>query len=171
LFSLSGNKSADGLRGYSGSSIAPAEAKVLPRPLRRIVRFVISLCSGRIVVPRHLGKVGLLALYGSVGLHGVVVGGHGPVVAQAVTSVAGFAVEDVRVSGNQHTSEIDILQLLGLDGSTSLLGLDIAAARKALSELPWVESAEVGRSIRQPWRSRCASVGLMPSGSMATISL
>lgn len=143
MFSLSGNKSADGVRGYPGSPVVSAEAKVLPRPLRRVVRFVISLCSGRIVLPRHLGKVSLAAFYGVVGLHGVVVGGHGPVVAQAVTSTAGFAVEDVRVSGNQHTSEIDILQLLGLDGSTSLLGLDIAAARTALSELPWVESAEV----------------------------
>ena len=90
-----------------------------------------SLCSGRIALPRHLGQVSLGAFYGLVCLHGVVVGGHGPVVMQTVTAAAGFAIEDVRVSGNQHTSEIDILQLLGLDGSTSLLGLDIAGARKA----------------------------------------
>jgi len=140
---LSGNKSAEGAGLYPAAPLASSEAKVLPRPLRRVVRFVVSLCSGRIVLPRHLGKASLAAFYGLVTLHGVVVGGHGPVVMQAVTSKAGFAVEDVRVSGNQHTSEIDILQLLGLDGSTSLLGLDIAEARKALSELPWVESAEV----------------------------
>lgn len=143
MFSLSGNKSAEGAGLYPAAPLASSEAKVLPRPLRRVVRFVVSLCSGRIVLPRHLGKASLAAFYGLVTLHGVVVGGHGPVVMQAVTSKAGFAVEDVRVSGNQHTSEIDILQLLGLDGSTSLLGLDIAEARKALSELPWVESAEV----------------------------
>jgi cell division protein FtsQ len=143
LFSLGGNKLAEGSGVYPVGPLASSEAKVLPRPLRRAVRFVVSLCSGRIVLPRHLGKAGLAAFYGAVGFHGMVVGGHGPVVMQAITSKAGFAVEDVRVSGNQHTSEIDILQLLGLDGSTSLLGLDIAAARKALSELPWVESAEV----------------------------
>jgi len=143
LFSLSGNKLADASGVYPAAPLASAEAKVLPRPLRRVVRFVISLFSGRTVLPRHLGKVSLGAFYGLVCLHGVVVGGHGPVVMQTLTASAGFAVEDISVSGNQHTSEIDILQLLGLDGSTSLLGLDIAAARKALSELPWVESAEV----------------------------
>lgn len=142
MFSLSGNKLAD-VSGIHPAALASSEAKVLPRPLRRVVRFVVSLCSGRIALPRHLGKVSLGAFYGVVCLHGIVVGGHGPVVVQTVTASAGFAVEDVRVSGNQHTSEIDILQLLGLDGSTSLLGLDIATARKALSELPWVEVAEV----------------------------
>lgn len=142
MFSLSGNKLAD-VSGIHPAALASSEAKVLPRPLRRVVRFVVSLCSGRIALPRHLGKVSLGAFYGAVCLHGIVVGGHGPVVVQTVTASAGFAVEDVRVSGNQHTSEIDILQLLGLDGSTSLLGLDIATARKALSELPWVEVAEV----------------------------
>lgn len=143
MFSLSGNKMAEISGLLPTSPLASSEAKVLPRPLRRIVRFVISLCSGRIAIPRHLGKVSLAGFYGLVALHGVVVGGHGPAVMQGVTASAGFAVEDVRVSGNQHTSEIDILQLLGLDGSTSLLGLDIAAARAALAELPWVESAEV----------------------------
>jgi cell division protein FtsQ len=143
LFSLSGNKLVGGSGVYPAAPIASGETKVLPRPLRRLVRFVLALCSGRIALPRHLGKVSLAAFYGLVSLHGVVVGGHGPIVMQTVTASAGFAVEDVRVSGNQHTSEIDILQLLGLDGSTSLLGLDIAAARQALSELPWVESAEV----------------------------
>ncbi|MDM8013010.1 MAG: cell division protein FtsQ/DivIB [Rhizobium sp.] len=140
---MSGNKLVGGSGVYPAAPIASGETKVLPRPLRRLVRFVLALCSGRIALPRHLGKVSLVAFYGLVSLHGTVVGGHGPIVMQTVTASAGFAVEDVRVSGNQHTSEIDILQLLGLDGSTSLLGLDIAAARQALSELPWVESAEV----------------------------
>jgi cell division protein FtsQ len=70
-------------------------------------------------------------------------GGHTETVAQSVTASVGFAIEDVRVSGNDQTSEIDILQLLGLDGTTSLVALDIEAARKKLSELPWVEYAEV----------------------------
>jgi len=78
-----------------------------------------------------------------VSAYGIVVGGHGPAVVQSLTSFAGFAVEDVRVVGNEQTSEIDILQLLGLDGTTSLLALDIDASRRSLSGLPWVESAEV----------------------------
>lgn len=140
MFSVNGNKSMYGGDGYQA---AAGEGVVLPRPLRRLVRFVLSLCAGRIVFPRHIGKVALVGFYSAVGLHGMVLGGHAPAVAEAVTSTAGFAVEDIRVSGNQHTSEIDILQLLGLDGATSLLALDIASARAAIAELPWVESVEI----------------------------
>jgi cell division protein FtsQ len=143
LFALSGNKSADIGGAFPGARVAASDAVVLPRPLRRVVRFVVSLCSGRIALPRHAGKIAFVGFYSVVALHGVVVGGHGPAVLQSMTSTAGFAIEDVRVSGNQHTSEIDVLQLLGLDGATSLLGLDIDQARKSLADLPWIESVEV----------------------------
>ncbi len=83
------------------------------------------------------------ALFGFVGLYGMSLGGHSQVVAQATTSAVGFAIEKVQVSGNAQTSEIEILQLLGLDGTTSLVSLDVDAARRKLIELPWVESAEV----------------------------
>ncbi|GEO83788.1 MULTISPECIES: cell division protein FtsQ/DivIB [Alphaproteobacteria] len=128
---------------FGAVSASAGEGRVLPRPMRRVVRFVVSLCSGRVAIPAHAGKLSLAGFYSAVALCGIVVGGHGPAVVQAVTTGAGFAVEDIHVSGNEHTSEIDILQLLGLDGSTSLLGLDIASARAALAGLPWVESAEV----------------------------
>ncbi|MFA7415834.1 MAG: cell division protein FtsQ/DivIB [Rhizobium sp.] len=119
------------------------EAVVLPRPMRRVARFVVGLCSGRISIPRHLGTASFAGFCSFVSAYGIVVGGHGPAVMQSLTSFAGFAVEDVRVVGNEQTSEIDILQLLGLDGTTSLLALDIDASRRSLSGLPWVESAEV----------------------------
>ena len=122
---------------------ASGEQKVLPRPLRRVVRFVIGLCAGRIAIPAGVGRLSFAGYCAFVGSYGVINGGHGQAVMQTLTSSAGFAIEDVRVSGNQHTSEIDILQLLGLDGTTSLLALDIVEARNLLSKLPWVESAEV----------------------------
>jgi cell division protein FtsQ len=71
------------------------------------------------------------------------IGGHTQDVAQATTSAAGFAIEDVKVSGNDQTSEIEILQLLGLDGTTSLVALDADAARQKIASLPWVQSVEV----------------------------
>ncbi|HCL65451.1 MAG TPA: cell division protein FtsQ [Rhizobium sp.] len=111
--------------------------------MRRVARFVVGLCSGRISIPRHLGTVSFAGFCSFVSVYGIEVGGHGPAVVQSLTSIAGFAVEDVRVVGNEQTSEIDILQLLGLDGTTSLLALDIDASRRSLSGLPWVESAEV----------------------------
>jgi cell division protein FtsQ len=116
---------------------------VLPRPMRRVVRFCVSLATGRIHIPAHAGTVSVFALFGVVGLYGMSLGGHSQVVAQATTSAAGFAIEKVQVSGNAQTSEIEILQLLGLDGTTSLVSLDVDAARRKLVELPWVESAEV----------------------------
>lgn len=143
MFAVNGDRSADMDGRYGVASGSAVEGRVLPRPMRRVVRFVVSLCSGRIAIPQHAGKVSLAGFYSAIAFYGIIVGGHGPAVVQAVTTGAGFAVEDVLVSGNRQTSEIDILQLLGLDGSTSLLGLDIAVARQALADMPWVESVEV----------------------------
>ncbi|OWK23690.1 hypothetical protein AJ87_32430 [Rhizobium yanglingense] len=49
----------------------------------------------------------------------------------------------MKVSGNSETSEIEIFELLGLDGTTSLVALDVDAARRKIVKLPWVESVEV----------------------------
>lgn len=119
------------------------DAFVLPRPLRRVVRFLVSLGSGRINIPAHTGTVSAFVLLASTGLYGMSVGGHTQAVAEATTSAAGFAIEDVKVSGNDETSEIEILQLLGLDGTTSLVALNADAARQKIANLPWVQNVEV----------------------------
>ena len=119
------------------------DAFVLPRPMRRVVRFLVSLGSGRVNIPAHTGTVSALALFAATGFYGMSIGGHTQDVAQATTSAAGFAIEDVKVSGNDQTSEIEILQLLGLDGTTSLVALDADAARQKIANLPWVENVEV----------------------------
>ncbi|APO68217.1 cell division protein FtsQ [Rhizobium gallicum] len=127
-------------------SVALAEGDgrmVLPRPLRRAVRFLVSLGTGRIHIPAHTGTVSALAFFAATGLYGMSLGGHTETVAQAATTAAGFAIEDVKVSGNSETSEIEIFELLGLDGTTSLVALDVDAARRKIVKLPWVESVEV----------------------------
>ncbi|MFD1746972.1 cell division protein FtsQ/DivIB [Rhizobium helianthi] len=129
--------------GRSAGGVGGDERMVLPRPMRRIVRFCVSLATGRINIPRHTGTVSVFLFFGTVGLYGMSLGGHSADVAQATTAAAGFAIENVRVSGNVETSEIDILQLLGLDGTTSLVAMDVDAARQKLSKLPWVQYAEV----------------------------
>lgn len=143
MFSVIGKRG--GLhRGQGAAASAMADDRVvLPRPMRRAVRFCVSLATGRIHIPAYTGTVSVFALFGAVGLYGMSLGGHSQMVAQATTSAAGFAIEKVQVSGNAQTSEIEILQLLGLDGTTSLVSLDVDAARRKLVELPWVESAEV----------------------------
>lgn len=122
---------------------AAEERRVLPRPMRRIVRFLLSLATGRVYIPRHTGTVSAIGFLAATGLYGMSVGGHTETVSGALVTGAGFGVEDVRVSGNRQTSEIDILQLLGLDSSASLVALDIDAARKRLNELPWVEDVDI----------------------------
>jgi cell division protein FtsQ len=116
---------------------------VLPRPLRRVVRFLVSLGTGRIQIPAHTGTLSAIGFLAATGLYGMSLGGHTDSVAQATTTAAGFAIEDVKVSGNNETSEIEILQLIGLDGTTSLVSLDVDAARQKIAKLPWVESVEV----------------------------
>ncbi len=143
MFALIG-KRVSAPRGRAAQLSASADERlVLPRPVRRVVRFCVSLATGRIHIPRHTGTASVFALFGAVGFYGMSLGGHTTDVAQATTAAAGFAIEKVQVSGNVETSEIDILQLLGLDGTTSLVSLDVDAARRKLSELPWVEYAEV----------------------------
>ncbi|MCX8996459.1 cell division protein FtsQ/DivIB [Rhizobiaceae bacterium BDR2-2] len=128
------------------AAIPAAEAGerfILPRPLRRTFRFCASLATGRIAIPNHAGTLAAVAFYTATGLYGMSVGGHTPAVEQWITSAAGFSIEDVKISGNAQTSEIDILQLLGLDGTTSLVALDINDARRKLTDLPWIENAEI----------------------------
>ncbi len=143
MLALKARKSAD--RPDAGVPAAPAgEGRlVLPRPARRLVRFLVSLASGRIRIPSHTGTVSLIAFYAATAAYAMSVGGHTQDVAQSMTSAAGFAIENVKVSGNVETSEIDILEQLGLDGTTSLVALNVAAARQALTELPWVQDADV----------------------------
>ena len=121
----------------------PGDRIVLPRPLRRVARFLASLASGRIDVPRHVGTVSVLAFYAATASYVFALTGETREVTQAVTSAVGFAINNVKVSGNAETSEIDILEKIGLDGTTSLMALDAAATRDALKTLPWILDADV----------------------------
>jgi cell division protein FtsQ len=143
VFALIGKKAGDPRGRSQVAYLGADDRRVLPRPLRRMVRFGVSLATGRIHIPGHTGTLATFGFLSAVGLYGMSLGGHAQDVAQATTAAVGFAIEDVRVSGNGETSEIDILQLLGLDGTTSLVALDVDAARRKLSSLPWVQYAEV----------------------------
>ena len=134
-------------QAYSGLAALGAVERdkggVLPRPMRRVVRFVGSLASGRVGLPRFAGAVALVALFGATGFYGMALGGHTREFAEATTSAIGFSISNVKVSGNSQTSEIDILQQLGLDGAASVIALSAAEAREKLMALPWIQDAEV----------------------------
>nr|WP_306431177.1 cell division protein FtsQ/DivIB [Rhizobium sp. L1K21] len=137
---MKGNRNnGAGEGGFAGS----AGRVVLPWPMRRAVRALAALASGRVTLPRYCGTVALVSFFAATGVYGMVLGGHTANTAEAVTSAAGFGLNNVKVSGNLQTSEIDILQQLGLSGSSSTLGLSVSEARSRLLGLPWVRDAEV----------------------------
>ena len=147
-------------------------AFVLPRFLRRPVRYSIALATGRVSIRPHTGSFAAFAFLAATGFYGMALGGHTHAVTQAVTTGAGFALEDVIVSGNVETSDIDILQQLGLDGSTSVVAINAHTARERLMELPWVTDAQVqkiyprGLSVRLTERE---PVGIWQHGDMLTL--
>lgn len=128
----------------NGRSATPAgTGLVLPRLLRRPARALARLFVSDIEVPRHAGAALALALLGATGLYGAAVGGHMPSLVQAVTARTGFALSAVRITGNRETSEIDVLDAVGLNGFTSLIGFDAEAARERVAALPWVQAVTV----------------------------
>lgn len=134
------------LRAAHGGRVGAIGAdglRALPRPLRGPARFLARMARGEVEVPRGAATLSSAALFAAAGLYGAILGGHMPALAQSVTSRLGFAIADVRVSGNRETSEIDILGALGLDGWTSQIGFSAEAARERVAALPWVESASV----------------------------
>lgn len=118
-------------------------ALVLPRLLRKPFRLASRLFGGGVKVPRYAGTLGMLGFLGAAGLYGMVVGQHTHAVIKTTASTFGFAIEQVTVAGNNETSEIDILEKLGLDGETSLIGFNADDARQAIETLPWVSNVEI----------------------------
>ena len=116
---------------------------VLPRILRRPARFFTKVFDGEVRVPRHVEAVGLAALFSATALYGSVIGGQFYNAAVSVTASLGFAVTEVEITGHRNTTEKAVIDALELNGETSLVVLDLAGLRAALSALPWVESASL----------------------------
>ncbi|MGF7004837.1 cell division protein FtsQ/DivIB [Aminobacter sp. BE322] len=128
--------------GPFGLSLS-AEHFVLPRYLRKPVRFLSRLGRGDFTPPRYAASIMTVSFLAASSLYGAYVGGHFPTMVQGVTARSGFAVDQIKVSGNRETSEIDILDKLELNGWTSLVGFDAGQARQRIVSLPWVRGADV----------------------------
>ncbi|WP_157015825.1 cell division protein FtsQ/DivIB [Mesorhizobium xinjiangense] len=124
-------------------SAAVGNRIVLPRWLRRPVRALSRIDLDGLPVPPFAATALTAVLFGATAAYGVVLGGHSNAVIQTVTAQGGFAVDDVHISGLRELSEIDVLGAVGLNGWTSLVGFDAAAARDRVAALPWVQSASV----------------------------
>ncbi len=111
---------------------------VLPRFLRRPVR-VLSKVNWH--VPRHLGVKGLLGLFLATAVAGILVGGHGMTFVSALTAWSGFTIDEVRITGQSETSEVDVLDRLQMGLYPSLVTFDVDAAKARVQQLPWVKDA------------------------------
>lgn len=129
--------------GSRGTGFSGRDGRVLPRLLRKPVRFMARMLAGDVEPPRYAATMASAAFLSASVVYGAIVGGHMPGVVKEVTARTGFAVEEVRITGNREVSEIDVFAQIGLDGWTSLIGFDAADARARILELPWVEQASV----------------------------
>jgi cell division protein FtsQ len=132
----------------AGGRIAAADAglqldRTLPKFLRRPTRLVTRLCSGQVTFPRHTGTLSAFLFLLATGVYGAAVSGQTNAVMQAATAHAGFGITEVKVSGHDETSEIDVLSVLNLNKNSSLIGFSTTEARMRLAEMPWVASVEV----------------------------
>lgn len=136
-----------GLPGLRGSAdTADVGGLVLPRYLRRPARWWSRVIEGGSRPPRFAATLLSSGLLASSALYGAYVGNHFPAAMEWAASHSGFAVENIRVTGNARVSEIDVVGILGLDGSTSLLRFAVDDARERIAALPWVESVSVRKS-------------------------
>ena len=119
---------------------------VLPRFARRPARFMRRLMRGDVAIPHHTGLLATAAFLAATGAYGALVGGHMPVVMEAMTSASGLAINEVRIGGNRETSELDVIDVMGLNGMTSLATFDAAGARAQIAGLPWVAEATVRKN-------------------------
>lgn len=111
-------------------------ANLLPRRIRRLAEKLERERSGR------LGNVAAAGFLLAAFFYALVVGGQIGRLGDAAMVAAGFGVNDIRISGNSETSELDIIERLQIAGG-SLVGFDPKAARERVKMLPWIADAEV----------------------------
>jgi cell division protein FtsQ len=112
--------------------------RVLPPFLRRPAR-ILSRIDWH--APRYSGMKGITMLFAATAIAGVVTGGHTRDVVSSVTAASGLAIDQVKITGQSETSEVDILDRLEIEQYPSLFTFDLDAARERVETLPWVVRA------------------------------
>jgi cell division protein FtsQ len=134
---------ADGISGAIATARAPRRSRVLPhvvlpRILRRPARM---LEKADWHLPRWAGLQSLLLLVAVTATAGIVIGGHVTDVVSAVTSWSGMSIDEVRITGQSETAELDVLKQLQIGPFPSLFTFDLDGAKARLDTLPWVADA------------------------------
>jgi cell division protein FtsQ len=126
--------------------LTPLEAELAPRGrgVSRLHRQPVWRKAGRLAeLPQWAGSAAALGFLTLTIGYGIVIGGHGRLVADSLLSAAGFGIEAVKLSGQREIDEFQILEALEIHEGSSLALFDAAGARERLNQMAWVKSASV----------------------------
>ncbi len=133
-------------RKHYRDAMTPLEAELAPRGrgVPRLHRQPVWRSAGRLAdLPRWSGSAAALTFLTLTIGYGIVIGGHGRLVADSLLSAAGFGIEAVKLSGQREINEFQILEALEIHEGSSLALFDANSARERLNEMAWVKSASV----------------------------
>ncbi|MEP3046270.1 MAG: cell division protein FtsQ/DivIB [Roseibium sp.] len=133
-------------RKYKRDEMTPLEAELAPRGrgVSRLHRQPIWRSAGFLAqLPAWTGSAAALGFLTLTISYGIVIGGHGRVVSDALLSAAGFGIEAVKLSGQREINEFQILEALEIHEGSSLALFDAASARERLNQMAWVKDASV----------------------------
>lgn len=113
-------------------------------PLRLHARRFFHRAEARVeTLPPFFASLASLGLVGGFAFYGMVLGGQAASLASTVTTIAGFEVHAVSISGHDYMREQDILDVLELRSGVSLVTFNVAAAHEMLLRQPWIAQASV----------------------------
>jgi cell division protein FtsQ len=152
----------------------PTARRVLPRPLRKPARILTRyLVRFEWKMPERIGLKAGIGLFAATAVAGMMLGGHLIAAVSTVTAAAGLAIDQVTITGQSETSEVEVLDALQIGPNSSLLTLNVAAARRRVEDIPWVESAEIRKyypgSLQVALTERSAFALWQRRGSLAII--
>jgi cell division protein FtsQ len=117
-----------------GRVLAPL-ANLIPRRLRRAAERI----ERRQTMP--LGQYAAAGFLLASISYGLTIGGQAGRVADALLVLAGFGIDDVRISGYKETAELAVLEKLEIGGS--LVSYHVKNAQSRVADLPWVQSVTI----------------------------
>lgn len=133
-------------RKHKRNALTPLEAELAPRGrgVARLHRQPVWRAAGRLAeLPQWTGSAAALGFLTLTIGYGIVIGGHGRIVSDALLSAAGFGIEAVKLSGQSEINEFQILEALEIHEGSSLALFDADTARERLNQMAWVKNASV----------------------------
>jgi cell division protein FtsQ len=143
-----------------------------------MVRFVVGVARYK---PRHAGVIASALLIAMGAGYGVYKGEHGAAIVDflkdtrdAAANAAGFRITTLSITGSKQLSDEEVLAAAGITARTSLMFLDVDAARRRLESTPWVAQASVRKlypgQLQIALEERQAFALWQKAGKLAVIS-